>query len=453
MNLKKINLLKEKSDLNILTPLNIRIKKLKKLKKNIIKYEDEIILCLKKDLDKPYFEAYSSEILFTLKEIDFAIKNIKFFLKSKKVKTPFYLFGSKSYIINEPYGLVLIISPWNYPFQLSFSPLISSYIVGNKIILKTSNKTKETSKIINKIINLTFDKNEIIHLDIKAKDVIPKLINKIKFDKIFFTGSTNVGKKIYEAAAKQLIPVTLELGGKSPCIIDKDVNINISLKRILSSKFFNLGQTCIAPDYLLVHEKIKNEVIKQSKNILKDFYGNNPLENQNLGKIINEKNFDRIKNYILKEKVIIGGKFNKKKLKIEPTLIELNNKSDVMKQEIFGPILPLIYFNNYYEVISIIKNNPEPLALYLFSNNNEAKNIFLKEKFGGGCINNAIMHISNINLPFGGIGKSGLGRYHGLYGLKTFTYKKSILSSSFFPDFNIRYPPYNKNIIKYLKRL
>ena len=451
--INKIKKLKTKTDNNEIVSLNERILKLKLLKENIIKYENEIILALKKDLDKPLFEAYSSEIIFTLKEIDYTIKNIKKFVKPKKVKTPIFLYRSKSKIYNSPFGLVLIISPWNYPFQLALAPLISAYATGNRIVIRTSDKSIETSKIIKKIIEETFNEDEIFYLTIDSKKIIPEIIDKIKFDKIFFTGSTNVGKKIYEAASKQLIPVTLELGGKSPCIIDKCADIKVSIKRIISSKFFNLGQTCIAPDYLLVHKDIKNEVIKEIKKSIKDFYGTKPLMSKDLAKIINENAFDRLLNYIKQNKIIYGGNFDKNKLKIEPTIIEANLNSKIMKEEIFGPILPLIYFNNYDEAIKIIRKNPEPLAFYLFTRNNETKNLFLKEKFGGGCINNTIMHLANIDLPFGGIGTSGLGRYHGKYGFKNFTYEKSLLETKFFPDLDLRYPPYKNKFLKFLKRL
>jgi aldehyde dehydrogenase (NAD+) len=453
LTVNKINLLKEKTLNNEVVDLSIRIQKLKLLKKNIQKYEQEILNALQKDLGKPLFEAYSSEILFTLKEIDYAIRNVKEFLIPKKVSSPIYVFRSKSFIRYEPYGLVFIISPWNYPFQLVFAPLISSYAVGNRVVVKPSNKSKETNLVIKKIINETFNEEEVLHLDIESKKVIPDVIEKVKFDKIFFTGSTNVGIKISEAAAKTLTPVLLELGGKSPCIIDKDVNLKVSIKRIISSKFFNAGQTCIAPDYLLVHDSIKNDVVKEIRKTIQEFYGENPLESKDYGKIINKQSFTRLKKHLEENQIIIGGKHNEEQLKIEPTILEGNINSEIMNEEIFGPLLPIITFREYKEAVKIIRKNPEPLALYIFSKNKKVQELFLKEKFGGGCVNNAMMHISNLKMPFGGIGRSGTGRYHGEYSFKAFTYEKSILKTNNYPDIKLRYPPYKEKTLKYLKRI
>lgn len=445
--------MKNKTLNNEIIDINHRIKTLKTLQRNIQKYENEILNALKEDLGKPLFEGYSSEILFTLKELKYAIKNIKEFLIPTKVKTPIYLYRSRSEIRREPYGLVLIISPWNYPFQLTLTPLISSYATGNRTIIKPSNKSKQTNKIIKKIIQETFNEEEVLHLDIASQEVIPEIIEKIKFDKIFFTGSTNVGIKISEAASKTLTPTLLELGGKSPCIIDKDVNLKTSIKRIISSKFFNAGQTCIAPDYLLVHETIKEKTIQEIKKTIQDFYGEKPLESKDYGKIINEQSFNRLKKHIEQNKTILGGKSNAEELKIEPTIIAPKENTEIMKQEIFGPILPIITYREYNEAIQTIRKNPEPLALYIFSNNKEIQELFLKEKFGGGCINNAMMHISNLKLPFGGIGKSGNGRYHGKRSFDAFTYEKSILKTKNNPDIKLRYPPYKEKMIKYMKKI
>ena len=443
--------MKQKTLNNEIINVDERVRTLRELKKNIKKYESDLLRALKKDLGKPYFEAYTSEILFTLKELDFAIKNIKEFLVPKRVKTPLFGFRSKSFIMKEPYGLVLVLSPWNYPVQLTLAPIISAYATGNRVVVKPSNKTKETLSVMKRIITETFNEDEVLLTEIQAKDVIPELIEKVKFDKIFFTGSTAVGKKISEAAAKTLTPVILELGGKSPCIIDQDANISVSVKRIVSSKFFNAGQTCVAPDYLLVHEKIKEPVIQEIRDTIHEFYGKEPLQSKDLGNIINENAFKRLKEYLAEGKIIIGGRTNKDELKIEPTIIEPAKNGKAMKEEIFGPILPIITFKEHEEAINIIRQNPEPLALYLFTKNKKTRNTYLKEKFGGGCINNAMMHLTNIKLPFGGIGNSGTGRYHGRYGFKAFTYEKSIMKTSNYPDLKIRYPPYKEKIPRILR--
>ncbi len=448
---ENILLMKQKTLNNEVIKVDERVKKLRELKRNIKKYESDLLDALKKDLGKPFFEAYTSEILFTLKELDFAIKNVKEFLVPKRVKTPLFGFRSKSFIMKEPYGLVLVLSPWNYPFQLTLAPIISAYATGNRVVVKPSNKTKETLSIMKRIITETFNEDEVLLTEMQAKDVIPELIEKVKFDKIFFTGSTAVGKKINEAAAKTLTPVILELGGKSPCIIDQDANISVSVKRIISSKFFNAGQTCVAPDYLLVHEKIKEPIIQEIRDVIHEFYGKEPIKSKDLGKIINENAFKRLKEYLAEGKIIIGGRTNKDELKIEPTIIEPTNKNKAMKEEIFGPILPIITFKEHEEAIKVIRQNPEPLALYLFTKNKKTRNTYLKEKFGGGCINNAMMHLTNIKLPFGGIGNSGTGRYHGRHGFKAFTYEKSIMKTKNYPDLKIRYPPYKEKIPRILR--
>lgn len=446
---EKLKILKDKTLKNKYVPLDQRIKTLQKLKENLENYEKEIIYALKEDLDKPLFEAYTSDYLFTLKELDYAIKNIADYLADEKVKTPIYLFRSKSIIKKEPYGLVLVLAPWNYPFQLTLTPVIAAYATGNRVAVKASNKSKHTTEIIRKIIKETFKENEVFMLDKKAEQIIPEVIEKIRFDKIFFTGSTKIGILIAKAAAKTLTPTTLELGGKSPGIIHKDANLKVAAKRIISSKYFNAGQNCVAPDYLLVHEEIKDELINKLKKTIKEFY---PQGEKDIAKIIDQKGYTRLKGYLREGEIIIGGKTFDRELKIEPTIIKPNKNSKMMHEEIFGPILPIIAYNTLKEAKEIMHKNPEPLALYLFTNNQKIEEEILKEKFGGGCLNNAMMHIANSNLPFGGIGLSGTGRYHKEKSFDTFTYQKSILYTKNWPDLKIRYPPYNNKIIKYIKK-
>ncbi|MFP4567582.1 MAG: aldehyde dehydrogenase family protein [Candidatus Woesearchaeota archaeon] len=446
----KLKVLKEKTLTNEIIPIQTRVKTLKKLKSKITRHEKEIMTALKNDLDKPLFEAYTSDYLFTLKELNYTINNITEYLANKKVRTPLTLFRSRSIIKKEPYGLVLVLAPWNYPFQLTLTPLIAAYATGNRVAVKASNKSANTTRIITKIINETFREDEVIMLETRGDRIIPDVIDEIKFDKIFFTGSTKIGTLIAKAAAKTLTPTTLELGGKSPCIIAQDANLKIAARRIISSKYFNAGQTCIAPDYLLVDEIIEKKLIEELKKTIKEFH---PKGEEDIAKIIDDPAYLRLKAYLDKDEIIVGGKAFDDELKIEPTLIKPKENAKIMQEEIFGPILPILTYKTINDAKNIIRKNPEPLALYLFTNNKKIKQEILNEKFGGGCINNTMMHIANPNLPFGGIGKSGMGRYHKDKSFDAFTYEKSILHTKIWPDIKLRYPPYNNNILKYIKRI
>lgn len=433
--------------------LNFRLDMLKRLKDSIIRNEDEIIEALYKDLGKSPFESYETEIGVTLKEISYVMKNLKSWAKPKKAKTPFYHFPAKSIIYREPYGIALIIAPWNYPFQLTLSPLIGSIAAGNCSILTVSQNVKNTSKILYKIISESFNDNFIkFH---EGGSNVAKEFLKEDLDYIFFTGSVPVGKKIMEQASKHLTPVTLELGGKSPCIVDIDADISISAKRIVWGKFLNAGQTCIAPDYLLVHKDKKNDLIKALKKTIKEFYGDNPIESDDYPRIINEKHFDRLSKLLLNGKILHGGSTKKENLYIEPTLMDSVTWNDeIMQDEIFGPILPIIEYENIFEIIEKINSRPKPLALYLFTDNEKTEQKVLENiSYGGGCVNDTILHLSSPYLPFGGVGNSGIGSYHGKESFNTFTHQKSVFKNSKIFDLKFRYPPYTKAGMKILKKI
>ncbi len=420
-----------------------RIEQLKKLKNSIKEYEDDIIKAMKIDLGKPTFEAFTSEIGILYEELNIAIKNLSSWMKKKSVSTPIFLFPSKSYILPEPKGVVFIISPWNYPFQLAISPLIGAIAAGNCALVKPSNQSKATEEIIFKLISETFDDNYISVLRGPGSKVVEPLIDNYNFDHIFFTGSVGVGKKILKHSAKHLTPTTLELGGKSPSIVFKDADLEEAAKKITWAKYYNLGQTCVAPDYLLVHEDVKEELIEKIKKYIVFYHGEDPVKSENLGKLINEKRFDRLLE-IMKGDIIYGGKSIREKLFIYPTIIDNVGLDDpIMSEEIFGPILPIISFKDKEEIISIVRKNKYPLALYLFTEDRAIEDYILQNiQFGGGCINDAISHLVNPKLPFGGIGTSGKGQYHAKYSFDTFSHMKSIFKSGKIFQTNLKYPPY-----------
>ncbi|NFD57555.1 aldehyde dehydrogenase [Clostridium botulinum] len=432
--------------------INFRIEALKKLKHNIKINENNIFKALKIDLNKSEFETFITEIGIVYDEINGAIKNIKKWSKPKKVKTPITNFLASSYIYNEPYGVALIMSPWNYPFQLIMAPLVGAISAGNCVLLKPSELAIETEKIIVKIIKDTFS-DEYIGVITGGIEESTALL-KEKFDYIFYTGGINVGKIVMRAAAEHLTPITLELGGKSPCIVDKDANIDLAARRIAWGKFLNAGQTCVAPDYLVVHRNIKEKLISSIENYIVEFFGENTFESEDYPRIINERHFKRLEGYLKEGKIVSGGNTDINNLYIEPTIIEgINFENRIMEEEIFGPIFPVIEFENIDKVIDIVKNNPKPLALYYFSENKEKQEFIIKNiSFGGGCINDTIMHLSTSTLPFGGVGNSGIGGYHGRASFDTFSHKKSILKKSNLIDVKIRYAPF-KGKINLAKRL
>lgn len=434
--------------------IQYRINSLKKLKKNISLNENEIINALKSDLGKSETETFFSEIALIYIEINLALKNVKRWSKKRKVSSSLINFLSSDYIIPEPYGVTLNISPWNYPFQLSISPLIGAVAAGNTVILKPSEFSSKTSEIIKKIIENTFEKG---HVDVilGGPEIGSKLLD-FNWDYIFFTGSTNIGKIVAQKAAINLTPTTLELGGKNPCIVDETANLKVASKRIVFGKFLNCGQTCIAPDFILVHESVKKDFTEKIIERIRKIYNEDVENSENYSRIINKKHFSRLIKLLEKDKIIYGGKNNPNSNFIEPTLIDGSNfNSSLMKEEIFGPILPVVSYSNKDELKKILDNYKDPLAFYIFSNDKKFSNELIKRySFGGAAVNDTISQIVNHRLPFGGIRNSGLGSYHGKQSFKTFSfYKPYIVKSNIF-DLNAKYKIDSSSVTyKLLKRV
>ena len=432
-------------------PVEYRISALKKLKKAIIENESKILEAIKKDLGKSSTESFMCEVGLVLSEISYMIRNVRRFSKDKIVYTNLAQFASRSYVKSVPYGVTLIISPWNYPFLLAIEPLVDALAAGNTAIIKPSEYSPETSKVIYELISNTFPSE---YVSVVVGDVEESLVLlEQKFDYIFFTGSKAVGKSIMTKAAQNLTPVTLELGGKSPCIVDDTAKIELAAKRIVFGKFLNCGQTCVAPDYIICHSNIKDKLVSCIKSEIEKQFGKNPLDNENYGKIINNRHFERIANLIDKDKIAHGGKYDKASLRIEPTVLDNVDFSDnVMKEEIFGPILPIITYENLDDVISIVNHREKPLALYIFSENKKnIRKVTTNCLYGGGCINDVVIHLATSNMGFGGVGESGMGSYHGKVGFDTFSHKKSIVDKKTFIDLPMRYQPYkllNEKLIR-----
>lgn len=430
--------------------LAYRTHALRKLRDAIKKYEKELMIALKADLNKSAFDAYSTEIGVILGEIRFSLSHLRSWAQPKRVKTPLTHVGSSSYIYSEPYGIALIISPWNYPFQLAIAPLIGAIAAGNCAIIKPSELTPKTSEVLAKLIKETFPE-EYISVVLGGVETSQALLNEM-VDYIFFTGSVPVGKVIMEAASKNLTPITLELGGKSPCIVHNDANLKLAAKRIAWGKFMNAGQTCIAPDYLYLQNSIKDEFLQHLKAAIKELYGENPLENPDFTHIVSKKHFNRLSSFLNNGEIFAGGKTNKETLAIEPTVLtNITWHEPVMQDEIFGPILPVMIYKDISEVISGIQHHPNPLALYLFTENNSIQQQVLNRvSFGGGSINDTVYHFVSPYLPFGGVSTSGIGAYHGKGSFDTFSHKKSVLKQTTLFDIPVRYPNV-KNGLKKIK--
>ena len=422
-----------------------RIQILNSLLISIKHNESKIYEALKQDLNKHEFESFLSEILLVKKEIKLFVRKLRSWSKKKRVSGSILNFPSGNYLIPEPYGNVLIITPWNYPFQLSLTPLIGAIAAGNAVIIKPSELAPATSRVLKELIDSVFPQNMATVIEGDAG--IAKYLLDKKWDYIFFTGSTRIGKIIAEKAAKNLTPITLELGGKSPCIVDSGVDIDKVAKRIVSGKFVNCGQTCIAPDYIVVNQHVKSDLISAIKeNIIKTF-GNKPIESESYGRIINKNNLIRLENIIKDQVIEFGGKINIDKLYIEPTIIvDPQIDSEIMNEEIFGPILPILSYENESEIKNILDTNPTPLAFYIFSKNQMfIDNLIENNKFGGCVINDTLIHYINPNLPFGGIGDSGMGAYRGKFSFDTFSHQKPVLSKKNMIDIPFRYGPYPKS--------
>ena len=428
------------------TNINFRKEILIKLLNTVIIHENEIIQALHDDFKKPAFESVLTETSQVVLELKHVIKNMKKWAKPRRVFPSLLNFPSKDYIYKEPYGKVLIIAPWNYPFQLALYPLISAVAAGNQVVVKPSELTPKTSEIIVKIIHKVFDKNHVEVVE-GGIEVSQKLLSE-RWDYIFFTGSVAVGKIVAQAAAENLTPVTLELGGKNPCIIDETANLKLAAKRIVWGKFVNAGQTCIAPDYILVQKNMKKHFVNFLKEEITKAYGENPEESPDFARIINAKNWQRLVDLIEPEKVFFGGESNPKDNYIAPTLVEETAlESPIMQEEIFGPILPILTYKKESEIAAVISRFEKPLALYVFSENpGFQKRIIQNYSFGGGCVNDTIIHFANKRLPFGGVGHSGIGAYHGNLSFDTFSHQKSIVKKANWLDLPLRYAPYQDKL-------
>jgi aldehyde dehydrogenase (NAD+) len=420
-----------------------RKQQLQQLKAALYKYEQEIYKALYTDLKKNPEECWVTEIGFVVSEINFALKKLRKWMKPVKAGTNLLNFPGKSYVLHEPLGVVLIISPWNYPFQLLLTPLVGAIAAGNCAVLKPSEFAPATAMLIQKIIAEVFDPAYITVVQGDGAAIIPQLMNNFRFDHVFYTGSTQVGSIIYQMAARQLVPVTLELGGKSPCLVESDADINVTARRIAFTKFSNAGQMCVAPDYVLVHQRVKDALITELKKNIEDFYQAEKMREYHYGKIVNEKQFHRLTAYLKQGTVVYGGGYDVAQLYIEPTLLtDVPSEAAVMSEEIFGPVLPIIAWQNETEVYELISKHNNPLAFYVFTTNKAKAAQWIRSlSFGGGCINNAGWHLTNYHLPFGGTGSSGMGSYHGRYSFETFSHKKAIMDTPLWFDPSLKYPP------------
>lgn len=423
------------------------------LKKAIIVYEQEIYTALYSDLKKSPEECWVTENGFVLSELDHTISWLSAWMEPERKSTNLLNLPSKSSVVKEPLGTVLIIGPWNYPFQLLLTPLIGALAAGNCVVLKPSEFAPATDAVMQKIIASIFPKEYVLYVSGDGATVIPTMMHQFSFDHVFYTGSTAVGKIIYKMAAERLVPVTLELGGKSPCVVTENANIKIAANRIVVTKFSNAGQMCIAPDYVLVHTSVKEQLIAAMKKKILQFFSDQPKDSHEFGKIINEKQFNRLISYLKDGTVVHGGEHDIQKLFIAPTLMEsVSLDSSIMTDEIFGPILPVITYQTEEEALSIIQRNPNPLAFYVFSNQQkEAERWLDKVPSGAACINNASWHATNHHLPFGGRGFSGTGRYHGKYSFDTFSHEKAVLQTPTWFDPSMKYPPF-KGKLKLFKK-
>lgn len=420
-----------------------RLSSLKKLKDAIIDMQDEIVAALKQDIGRPEFEAYA-EMMLGMEDLNYTIKNLKQWMKPEKVATSIWAKPGNSRIESVPLGVTFIMGPYNYPFVLTMQPLIGAVAAGNTVIIKPSSLTPATSDLLEKMVTRCFDPSHVRVY--KGSTEVTNALLEQKFDHIFFTGSPRVGKIVMAAAAKHLTPVTLELGGKSPTIIHKDANLKVAARRLVSGKFLNAGQTCIAPDHVYVHKDIRAEFEKLVVDTVNDFFGENTQQSPDFGRLINDKHHKRVAALIDQDKVLVGGQTDESDKFIAPTILKDVTFDDaVMKEEIFGPVLPMIEYGSVDEVVSMIKQLPEhPLALYLFTNSRAVEDQVLNNtQFGGGCINNTIFHLVNHHMPFGGVGESGMGSYHGKKSFDLFSHKRSILKSSTWLDIKLRYAPYN----------
>ena len=428
----------------ITRPYNFRRQQLQKLKSAILKHEKELHEALHADLKKSAEESWVTETGFVISEINSALKNLRYWMRPEKVKTTLVNFPSSSYVMKEPLGVVLIIGAWNYPLQLLFTPLVGALAAGNSVVIKPSEFAPATASVMKAIIEENFSKQYILCVEGIGSEIVPHMMNNFRFDHVFYTGSTAVGKIIYKMAAEKLVPVTLELGGKSPCVVENDANIKVAARRIAMTKFSNAGQMCVAPDYVLVHKKAKEKFVNALKESVIKFFSENPSDDYSYCKIINEKQFRRIVSYLDKVTIAYGGRSDIGKLHIDPTIIEnVSIDSPLMNEEIFGPVLPIIPFETFSEAKAIIDHYPNPLAFYVYTSSRKKEKEWLSRVPAGGvCINNSSWHLANHHLPFGGRGDSGIGQYHGKTSFETFSHRKAVMKTPTWFDPNIKYPPF-----------
>jgi aldehyde dehydrogenase (NAD+) len=429
-----------------------RLAQLKKLKKSVIDYKEELERTLAADLGRPPFETYAESVTL-IEEINYTIKNLKKWMKPKKVKTTLAVFPGSSRVEYTPLGVTFVMGPYNYPFLLTLQPLVGALAAGNTAIVKPSSLNPETAKLIKKICEENFTEDYVKVYE--GSTEVTNVLLEESFDHIFFTGSPRVGRIIMAAAAKHLTPVTLELGGKSPTIVHKDANLTVAARRIAAGKFMNVGQTCVAPDHLFVHADIKDQFVAEMKKVIQEGYGDDTLNNPDIGRMINDKHFERVKDLIDPAKVVIGGQTEKSQLFIAPTLMDNVSMEDpIMQEEIFGPVLPVIEYKELNELFKEIKKLPKhPLALYIYTQSEEVERKVLDNTQSGGvCVNNAVMHVANHHLPFGGIGESGMGSYHGHKSFETFSHARAVLKTPVFPDIKLRYAPY-KNKVNIMRKM
>jgi aldehyde dehydrogenase (NAD+) len=433
--------------------IDFRLTHLKRLKQNIKQYEGEIVNALHADLGKSEFESFSTEIGLVQHELTLHIRKLKRWAKPKRAGTPIYTFSSHSYVCQQPYGLVLIISPFNYPFMLAFAPLIGAVSAGNVVSLKPSEFTPSTSAVIEKIIKKTFDKNYVAVFQGGIK--ISQELLSIRWDKIFFTGSSRVGKIVLEAAAKYLTPVVLELGGKNPVVVDSDANLEIAARRIIWGKLLNAGQSCVAPDYLFVHSEVKDKFLKLMVDAIESFFSSHPQQNGDFSKMVSQAAVERLSKMMENTTVYFGGKFDRDSKYFSPTILtDVTADSPVMKEEVFGPVLPVLTFEKQDEVIEFIKKGEKPLATFYFSEDQKKQKEFLQKTYSGDAmINDVVLHFTNLSLPFGGVGYSGMGSYHGKRSFDVFSHERSVMNTSTRFDLPFRYPPYKKWVLNVLKIL
>ena len=433
-------------------PLSFRLKQLEQLKLALKRHEQDLYTALKADLGKSRMESYMCEIGLTLSELTWMQKHLPKLMRCKTVPTPLAHFAAKSFQSPSPYGTVLIMSPWNYPFLLTIDPLVDAIAAGNTAVIKPSAYSPATTTLIQTLVQECF-KPELVSVVTGGRDENTNLLNQ-HFDYIFFTGSQHVGREVMAKASQFLTPVTLELGGKSPCIVDRKCNLKLAARRIVFGKFLNCGQTCVAPDYIYCDRKIKDRLMKHLIKQIRRQYSETPLQNPDYGKIINEKHFDRLCDLISSGKVAYGGKSDPDTLRIEPTILDSVSFEDpVMQQEIFGPVLPIITYDSMDEVIPKINSMAHPLALYIFTSRRKTARKFMEEcSFGGGCINDTLIHLATSEMGFGGFGESGMGAYHGEEGFRTFSHYKSIVDKKTWIDLSMRYQPYKPRNEKLLHR-